>query len=994
MGLPGANVQVKGTTTGTATDFDGNFTLNVPANAATLVFSSIGYQTVEMPVQDVVNVTLVPDTKQIDEVIVTAYGVSKKGSITGAISKVSSESITKGNTESLDKSLAGKVAGVRISSTTGNPGAAGEVNVRGVGSINASTQPLYIVDGIALQTGNFGHSEMSQNALASINPSDIENISVLKDAAASSLYGSRAANGVIVITTKRGKEGKTTFNLKSSYGLNTMAVGDAFNMMSGPEYIAYVHQGLKGYYLNLQKALYPRQVNFANQASYEAAAQAFADANVGGEVQDLDGNTNWKKEVFQLSKTQEHQLSIAGGNEKTSFYTSFGLSKNEGLVKNSSFDRFAGMVNLDHKANKYLKIGVSESISTTEQKGFRDQSDQGQGIGTSSPLGIIFESDPTAPVHLPDGSYNHNVGFGKSPSPDEAFGGEMTFLKGSTYRNITNTYAQLDLFEGFFIKSTLGIDWLYQKTFEFWHPESLDGESLGGLGYQLIANNTAITSSTIANYNKTINEKHNFTGLLGFETSQTNLEVTSASANQYSTGKLPELSNGKPKDVSSSVDKTDLLSYFGRVEYNFDSKYYASGSLRTDGSSRLGADKRYASFYSVSASWRINKETFMENIDWLNELKLRASYGTNGTLPATRYGHLGLFTMSGSYNNESAIYVAQPENKELSWEMSKNLNVGLDVNVFKRFAFSIEYFTKYTSDLLLDVPSSYTTGFGSSIQNLGEISNNGIEVEAHTVNIDNNGFKWNTDLTFGYLKTNVEKLPGGQDIISGDGNLYMYSEGKDMYSFYLPKWHGVNPEDGLGYFYIDPSKPATADNLTYVYAEAQRGVVSKAIPDVTGGISNTFSYKGLELSFLITYQLGGNMFDYPGYFSHHDGVRFGSFNLAEDVAGNYWTQPGDVVDNPRPIYANSVRSDRWSTRHIHSTDHIRLKEVSLSYTIPNKLISNLGLSNVNIFAKATNLSMLWMKDKMKFDPEMPLNGYRTVDVPPYKTIMVGLSLSF
>jgi hypothetical protein len=321
------------------------------------------------------------------------------------------------------------------------------------------------------------------------------------------------------------------------------------------------------------------------------------------------------------------------------------------------------------------------------------------------------------------------------------------------------------------------------------------------------------------------------------------------------------------------------------------------------------------------------------------------------------------------------------------------MNAGIDLTIFDRFSIIIEYYNKLTNGLLLNVPVSYLTGFGYNWQNAGKLSNSGIDFEFHSVNMPaTSDFKWRTDFTLSTQKSIVRELPNGEDIVAGDFSLYLYSEGHDLYSFYLPTWAGVDPETGYGNFLIDPDQPDSPTNRTTVHADANRSIVEKAYPDVIGGLSNTLSYKGFDLDLLITYSFGGNLFDYPGYFSHHDGIRNGVLNLARDVEGNYWTKPGDKVDNPRPNWDNPDRSDRWSTRHVHSTDHIRLKDVSLGYSFPAAAIEKIRCDNLRLYLRATN-ALMWAKTK-NMDPEVPLNGYRTVDTPPTKVITVGLQLGF
>ena len=343
------------------------------------------------------------------------------------------------------------------------------------------------------------------------------------------------------------------------------------------------------------------------------------------------------------------------------------------------------------------------------------------------------------------------------------------------------------------------------------------------------------------------------------------------------------------------------------------------------------SDNRWGTFWSTSAAWRLSQEDFLKDPEWLNDLKLRASFGTNGTLPIDYYAHLGLYAFNSGYGSQSAIYITQPNNSELSWEKSDNLNVGIDLSMFDRMTATVEYYHKKSRDLLMEVPLTYLTGFETSWQNIGELTNQGIEIELHSNNIITKNFRWTTDFNFTTINSIIDKLPDGEDILKGDGGMYLLREGESLTTFYLPTWAGVNPENGMAQFYLDPEN---SDELTYFRAEAKPEIQGKAIPDFMGGITNSFTLKNFELSFLFTYQMGGSLFDYPGYFFRHHGYRLGSFNLARDMENNWWKEPGDIVDNPRPVAWGSDRPDRWSSRHIISTDHIRLKDIYFAYNLP------------------------------------------------------------
>ncbi len=978
MPIPGVSVVVKGTTMGTVTNYDGVYNLTVSADATSLLFSFVGMESQEQAIrnQTTINVVLKSESIGVDEVMVVAYGTAKKSSFTGSAKSVSAQELVRGNKESLDKALSGKVAGVRVSSTTGDPGASGEINIRGVGSISAGSSPLYVIDGVPIKTGNeMSFGEKSSNVLSSLNPDDIESMTILKDAAAASLYGSRAANGVVIITTKKGKDGKTKAAYTGEFGITDMAV-DQFEMMSGPEMVEYARHAYRNYSLYTGKS--------------EAEADAYAASMLPTLFADPTGktSTDWRKEVYRKGYSQDHQFSVSGGNEKTKFYTGVGYNKTNGIVLGSSFNRLSGRMNLDHKVNDFIDLAVKQMISRTNQEGFRDQSDQGQGIGTSSPLGILFAMDPTAALRNDDGSWNGDAGWGKVSHPRLMLAGEdaeREFVKSKTTKSMTNVDLNVRLFPTLNLKSVFGYDYTNVGHQEFWSPTSVNGASLNGLAQRDIYQNDVLTSSTILNYSETYKEKHNLTVLGGFEVEDNKLLSLSASAKDYYTDKLPELSNGQSYNNSSAVYESALVSFLANANYNYDSKYYLSASFRRDGSSRLGADNRWGNFWSVAGAWRISGESFLEGSELFSDLKLRASFGTNGTLPSDYFVHQSLYSGGGYGSGNPAIYWSQYGNDKLSWEKSNNLNVGVDWNIFQKVSLTVEYYNKDTRDLLFQVPSSLVTGFGSTWQNLGKIRNSGLEIEINSTNIKRGDFSWNTLFNFTNQSTIIKELPEGKDVQYGDGNMYIHREGESMYSYYLPVMTGVNSENGLAEFLIDPTDPSKG--VTNTYAKAGKTIVGKALPDVVGGLGNTFKWKGVDLNVLLTYQFGGDLFDYPGYFGRGDGIRIGNFNTLADVAGNYWTKPGDVVDNPKPIYRNPYRSDRFSSRHILSTDNIRLKEISIGYTIPVKKYIN----SIRVYGRANNLAMIWQKTD-GIDPDVPLNGYRQVDTPVTRSFMFGVNV--
>ena len=992
-GLPvvGASVLVKGTTTGTVTDMDGKFTLtNVPSSAKTLMISFIGLRTQEVEIKPVVNVALKLDTETLDEVIVVAYGTAKKASFTGSASVMKAGELSAPK-ESLVKSLQGKVAGVRVGGSTGDPGSDQAILIRGISSISASSQPLYVIDGVAIANNDMTSGLKSQSVMSSINPEDIESMTILKDAAAASLYGSRAANGVIIITTKKGKEGKTKVSYSTETGWTQMAIGDQYTPMNAKQLKEYYWDAIKNY------AMY--------YGESDADATIFANENTPGFFWNYDSNidTNWKDEVYKKGFVTDHQVSISGGNARTNFYAGFGYNKTKGTVKGSEFERYSGRLNVEHKAYEWLKVSARQMISFTGTEGFRDQSDQSQGFGTTAPLSIMFSMDPTAELYAEDGSYNPNGGITSNISNPNLMLGQSNGPNAETVssdmvRSMSNFEAEVKLPYDFTARTVFGFDYMDNKEREFWAPGSVNGASLGGLGYRTNYTSKTMTSSTTLNYNHTFGEKHNLAALAGYEVEERNLLFTVLSTKSYSTDKLPELSNGQPYQASSSTYSAAIQSFFGNVNYNYDNRYYLSGSIRRDGSSRLGKDNRWANFWSVSAAWRLAGEAFLQDNKWANDLKLRVSYGTNGNLPGGYYDNLATYSFGGSYGDESAIYWGQAGNNNLGWEKSANFNIGVDWAFLDRINMTVEYYNKTTTDLLFSVPTSIVTGFSSNMQNLGKMKNQGVELTLTSTNISTKDFTWVTNLNLTRQSIKIKELPEAKDVDYGDGAMYILREGESMHSFHLPKWVGVNPQTGLGEFYIDPeldSRDAMIDgqlvkdgNITNYYSKAGETIVGKAIPDWMGGLTNTFTYKTFDLSFMISFQTGAKLFDYTGYFLRYsDGVRVGSFNMEQEVHGNYWKQPGDVTEHPKPIYGNPYRSDKFSSRTLVSTDNVRMREITFGYRVP---ISKKYISNLRLFFKANNPFLIY-NAAGSIDPDVDVNGYRQTDTPPTKSFMFGLN---
>ena len=976
--LEGATVMIRGTTVGTTAGEDGGYSLSVPSDAE-LIVSYLGYLSQLKPVngQTRIDFVLQEDMNFLDDVLVVAYGSMSESDFTGSASQIKGEQVARASKESIDKGMTGKIAGVRISSDNGDPGSGGSVQIRGVGSISAGTAPLYVIDGVVISSETENDIQVgykSTGILNTLNPDDIESITVLKDAAAASLYGSRAANGVILITTKKGRSGKTSVSYSGEAGVSSMAVGKAFQLMDGPQFIQYIRDAADNAYV----------LNPAYSYGYDGATWASWTADPTGQT-----STDWRKQIFRTAFRQSHQLSLTAGSEKTQVYAGGGYSRNNGIVTGSYFERFSGRINIDQKVNDWLNVTLRQMVSFTGSRGHNDQSDQSQGMGYATPLGVLTQSDPTAKPKNPDGSWNSNVSWsGFTTNPHLLFDSDIQYNKAHSMRSLSNIDVGISLPLGFSLKNTFGYDYMDNKQYLWWAPSSIDGQSMKGLSANYIFQTSDLTNSLILKYAGTFAGEHHLSALTGMEVADHRSSYTYAGANNFPDDKLNALSVGQMYGVGGASSRSYMLSVLASANYDWAHRYYLSSSFRRDGSSRLGPDSRWANFWSVSGAWRISEEEFLRGSDLFSDVKIKASYGTNGNLPSAYYAYKGLYSAQGGYGTDAAIYWSNPQNNRLGWEKSRNFNIGVDWYMFNRVNLNMEYYHKYTSSLIFDMPASAVTGFSSYTANVGNLLNNGLEIEISSQNLRGSNFTWDTSFNMTFQKSTVSNLPNeGADISYGDGGMYIHREGESMYSFYLPVWKGVNMDTGLGEFYIDPDNPSKG--VTNWYSEAGSTIVGKAIPDFTGGLTNSFTMFGgmIDLSLLITFQAGGSMFDYPGYFTHSDGLRAASMNAAADAA-DYWTPQNRNAAFPKPIMNNPYRWDRFSSRLIHSTDNIRMREITLGCTIP----AVKGIENMRVYFKATNPFMIWSATP-DIDPDVAINGYRTADVPAVKTFTLGLSLT-
>ncbi|MRT91408.1 TonB-dependent receptor [Ancylomarina sp. 16SWW S1-10-2] len=983
LSIPGVSVIIKGTTIGTTTDFDGNYTISVDNEGQTLVFSFVGMKTIELPANsDSINLVMESESIGMDEVMVVAYGTAKKSSFTGSATQIKSDELAKKPVISVGEAIAGMAAGVEVSSGSGQPGSAPSIRVRGIGSINSSNEPLYVIDGVAQTNDNLSlGTSSSLGALSAINPNDIANVTILKDAAAAALYGSRAANGVVLITTKRGKTGKTKFTVKSEMGISDFAV-KTLELATPEEAFDYKVLGYKNYLVEYE-------------GMDEAAAATLAKADIGDYFSQYDptrpdSDYDWDDAMFRQGTTKNVEFSAAGGNEKTKFFASLSYLEADGVAKGSDFSRVAGRLNLDHKATDLIEFGFSSSLSRMKQNVIPTI-----GYYYVNPLYATRSYlNQLTPIKNTDGSFSDVEG-GKKPNLVKE--NDLNINKNDVWTLTNQGYLQLNLIEGLTFKSTNSMTFTQVYGSKYWAPNSQDGESYNGYAYESNKRRLKLSSSNILNYSTTIDDVHNIDFLVGYEAEKLQDKLLEAEGKNFPNDVKTTLDvASKPLSASFNADGDRMQSILSRFNYNYDNKYYGSISYRTDASSRLGENNRWGSFYSVSGSWRISSESFMEDIDFINDLKLRSSYGVNGTLPTSWVGALGLYDFGANYNDVPGTSYSQIANPDLQWEKNKTFSIATEMRLFDFLNVELEYYHRKTSDLLLQVPVTRTSGFSYYWDNVGEMTNQGLELSVTSHNINNDNFSWNTTLNLAHNKNTIDKLEGGDNVETFP---YILREGKSYSSIYLRDWAGVNPTNGHAQWYVlENEKRVDNDNdgesdVTEDSRYAGKKIVGDGNPDLSGSINNSFTYKNFDLSFLITFKIGGDAYIDPYSSVYDDGASL-TKAVTKAQLKDYWTTPGESASLPKVVYGSPQNSQYNSSRRLEDASYMRLKSINLGYSLPSEISAIAGLSNIRFYASATNLLTLSKIDD--FDPETDSRGtvLSSFDFPPLKTVTFGVQVNF
>ncbi|RVU01238.1 TonB-dependent receptor [Mucilaginibacter limnophilus] len=964
--LPGVSVTVKGTTAGTQTDANGHYNLAVPAETSVLVFSYLGYQSTEIPVagQTTINATLTDDTRQLAEVVVTGYQTKMRTDVSSAISTVQGREVADRPVPSIDNLLQGKAAGVQITSENGRPGGNAYIRIRGVGSINAGQQPLLVVDGLQVP------DDVAPQFYTTINANDIENVSVLKDAAAVSLYGARGSNGVIVITTKTGAgKDKPEIAYTFQYGTNAK-IPDNFKLMTTAQKLQYEYD--LGYE-NAEITSYLGQNNFPDGADLfnitDAQRQTVWDALIRQ-------SHNWLNDILRTGKIRQHQLSVSGHENKTNYYVSFQMFDVDGIVVGSDYKRYTGKVNLSTQIKPWLSLSNNMSLGHKKTNELRDV------YNAQNPFYAIYGYNSYEPVYNPDGTYNLTVqGFpileALKENPET-----QRFLSGY---NITT----LDFhpIKGLNVSSSIGLTYDDYKRAAFIRPGSILDQYIGdptAPGSKVDNGSTEFAYDWInkAIYKFDLNTDHHFNILAvqEFQKDQLDsygLEKKGFVLSDYVSTQDNGAANTGTNTTSQSI--WTIASLLGELDYNYKNKYYVTGSFRRDGSSRFGRNNRYGNFYSASLSWVLTNEEFMKPLTWVNALKLRGSVGTAGNFSGLgNYQSLSLYRF-GTYNNLLTAFPAQIPNPDLTWEKKLKRDVGIDFELFNsRISGTFDYYNENTTALLLNVPVSQTTGFASVIKNVGAMNNSGIDISLNGEIIRSKDLRWSVYGNLNYNRNKITELYNGATEIADLNQLGTVKPGYAINTFKLVRYAGVNPETGAAQFYTKDGE------ITEEYSGDDAVILEGKSPNPKffGGFGTNLNYKGFEFSADFTYTLGQYIFNYNKEIlvSWGDQVYYPQ----AQEALNYWKQPGDTNVLPKPDPNNFTYDTDY---YLQKASYIRLRNVTLGYTIPSAITQKYHVRNLRFFVTGQNLLTI-NPNNFFGDPEVGIGSEEsfTTTIPGQATL--------
>ena len=993
--VPGATILERGTSNGVSTNADGNFSLNVQPGA-TLVISSVGYTTQNIAVgsSSTINATLAVSATQLTEAIVVGYGTQQKQDLTGAVTQVSGREVQNAPVPSFEQAIQGKAAGVFIENSSGKLGQGIKVRVRGTSSVSGSTQPLYVIDGIPIISENQSGTDAPTNPIADLNPNDIENISILKDASASAIYGSRASNGVVLITTRRGKAGDTRFTLGYQTGLSEPTRRRDF--LNAQEYVDYFREAT----LATGTDLVPNASAFieGRLRRYSAGNDDYKTAKV-----DVD----WQEEAFQRAPFSQYDLNTSGGNDKTRFFISGLYSDQKGILIGNKFEKISARVNLDQKATDKLSFGLNFGLTRTRNNRISNDN------AFSTPMQIVALS-PITPIIDPrtglasgalDVAPGSNQGLPNTNYPvyyNPILSNIGASYVATVYRNLGNVFAQYEFIPGLSFRSEIGLDLLSQEENQYaGRVTRRNNGPNNGDGFNRRVTKGRFTTNNFLNFRKTFAEEHSVDAVVGTSYEERRIKSNAVSGQQFASDAYKTLLSAATITGGSSAETNSaLVSYFGRANYAFASKYLVSASFRVDGSSRFGANNRFGIFPAASIGWVVTEEDFLKNQKVLSFLKPRVSYGITGNEGVSGdFVSRPLFSGDAGYAGVPGQRPSQLANPDLKWESTKQFDAGLEFGFLdNRLSGEVDVYQKKTEDLLLAVNVPGTTGFGRQTRNVGKLENKGLEVTLTTRNLIGD-FTWSTNLNASINRNEITNLD--KQVIE-DGFLNRAIEGKPIGAFFGREYAGVDPANGDALYYLNTKKADGSLDRTKSndYSAAERVFIGDPNPNWTAGVTNTFGYKGIDLNFTFQGVFGNEVYNGGGKFmSANAGGGFD--NLTRDQLTR-WQKPGDITNVPRAVLFDiyGTGGSGESSRFLSDGSYVRLKTVSLGYSLPTSIAKMGRLQSARVYFSAVNL--LTFTDYDGWDPEVNADylssniaqGNDFYSAPQAKTYTLGVNIGF
>jgi len=977
--LPGVNITIKGTTRGAISDLDGQYNLQA-ASADTLIFSFVGFLTQSVPVanKSTIDITLVPDTKVLGEVIVVGYGSVTKGDLTGNIASVKGEEIANIPVPNFTEALQGRMAGVFVESSSGKVGEGVKVRVRGTSSISGGSEPLYVIDGIPVTTGGtLGYS----NPLSDINFNDIASFEVLKDASAAAIYGARASNGVVLITTKSGGVGKTKFNVGYQRGVSSPT--RLVKWMDASDYVELTRESA----INADRidGIDPTNPNEYPDSWLEYVENRMTTMSGHGDWRSQNINTDWQDQAFNDDAGMTNlNFSASGGNDKTRFYVSGAYDKQDGILIRNTFERISTRLNLDHEVSDKFNLGVNFGLSRTLTNRLSNDNQ------FNNPLQLIALA-PISPVRDLDGNlYDRPV----TSYYNNLIDSEDATWQQTGFRNLANIYGEYKFTNTLKFRTEFGADILTQNEERFFGSRTNSGESTNGYGTSQWVRIFNYNTNNYFTYSNVFAERHILDVTAGMSFQMNERNYTYVEGQEFPLDALKTLASAA--DITggeSTFTNYSFLSYFVRANYKFNNKFLVTASGRIDGSSRFGDNSKYGFFPAASAGWIVSEESFLSGNNTLSLLKLRASFGLTGNAEIGNYDHLGLYR-TGAYGQVSGLLPDQIPNPDLVWEKTKQLDIGVEFGLFSdRITGELDYYHKNTFDLLLDVPVPGTTGFLTQTQNIGSMKNYGFEVVLNSSNIIQHNFTWSSSLNISRNINEVTALAEGQTSIpsSSSSLLNSITVGQPVGAFYGVAYAGVDPANGDALFYSNQEKTETTNN----YNSAARMILGSPHPKFVGGLTNNFTFGNFDMSLLFQGVYGNDTYLAGGRFFSANGDWFD--NGTKDQM-NRWRNPGDVTDVPQARFS-AGNGTQPSSRYLSDASYLRFKTLTIGYSLPSDILDRFKVASLRVYFTGQNL--LTFTNYKGWDPEVNTDYlssfYMANDfysAPQAKTFSVGINVGF